>query len=307
MYTIKQAAARSGLTVPTARAWERRYGVVHPERTPSGYRLYDDEAIARLIAMRHLVETEGIRPSQAAEQVLAAGTDVAQLVERARSAAGAVGAPAAGATARTQHLADAFVAAAGHLDVLTMERLLDEAFAAERFEAAVEHVVFPALRALGDGWSDGAIDVAMEHAASETIRRRLTRFYDPVVSAGVPDMIVGLPPGSHHEMGALVFAIAARRRSLDVVYLGADVPLASWLIAAEASRAPIAVLGVIGTSDVAAATDVAAALRSLSRPPALAVGGSRAGEIATGSVSVVLPPGIDDAVSAALGLLARTP
>ena len=42
MYTIKQAAARSGLSVPTVRAWERRYGVVHPERTASGYRLYDD-------------------------------------------------------------------------------------------------------------------------------------------------------------------------------------------------------------------------------------------------------------------------
>ena len=294
--------------MPTARAWERRYGIVHPERTPSGYRLYDDEAIARLVAMRYLVETEGIRPSQAAEQVLAAGTDVAELVERASTAAGgAAGAPAAGATTRTQHLADAFVAAAGHLDVLTMERLLDEAFAAERFEAAVEHVVFPALRALGDGWSDGEIDVAMEHAASETIRRRLTRFYDLVVAAGVPDMIVGLPPGWHHEIGALVFAIAARRRSLDVVYLGADVPLASWLIAAEASRAPIAVLGVIGASDVPAATEVAAALRSLSRPPAIAVGGSWAGEIASASVSIVLPPGIDDAVSATLGLLAPAP
>ncbi|HSW42013.1 MAG TPA: MerR family DNA-binding transcriptional regulator, partial [Patescibacteria group bacterium] len=48
MYTIKQAAALSDLTVPTVRAWERRYGVVHPARTASGYRLYDNEAISRL-------------------------------------------------------------------------------------------------------------------------------------------------------------------------------------------------------------------------------------------------------------------
>ena len=39
MYTIKQAAARSGVGVSLLRAWERRYGVVHPVRTPSGYRL----------------------------------------------------------------------------------------------------------------------------------------------------------------------------------------------------------------------------------------------------------------------------
>ena len=56
MYTIKQAAARAGLTVPVLRAWERRYGIVSPARTPSGYRLYDDAAIARVSAMRRLVD-----------------------------------------------------------------------------------------------------------------------------------------------------------------------------------------------------------------------------------------------------------
>ena len=57
MYTIKQAAARSGVGIPLLRAWERRYGIVHPVRTASRYRLYDDESIARLRAMRRLVET----------------------------------------------------------------------------------------------------------------------------------------------------------------------------------------------------------------------------------------------------------
>src|SRR5688572_29542457 len=56
MYTIKEASARSGVGIPLLRAWERRYGVVSPTRTPSGYRLYDDVAIDRLRAMRHLIE-----------------------------------------------------------------------------------------------------------------------------------------------------------------------------------------------------------------------------------------------------------
>ncbi len=42
MYSIKQASIRSGVSVPLIRAWERRYGVVSPQRTASGYRLYDD-------------------------------------------------------------------------------------------------------------------------------------------------------------------------------------------------------------------------------------------------------------------------
>jgi MerR family transcriptional regulator, light-induced transcriptional regulator len=305
MYTIKQAAARSGVSVPTARAWERRYGVVHPQRTPSGYRLYDDEAIGRLIAMRYLVESHGVRPSQAAEQVEAAGTDVAQLVERARASAVHTATPPIEPAPRIQQLVDHFVAAAGHLDVPRMERILDEAFATERFEAAVEHVVFPALRAVGDRWSAGSLDVAMEHAASETIRRRLARFYDALGSGGDPQVIVGLPPGGHHEIGALAYAIAARRQGAEVVYLGADVPVASWLIAAEATRAGMAVVGVIGASDVPSAAEVVTALRSTSRRLAIALGGPRAHELGEQSSAIVLPTGVEDAVSTTRGMLPR--
>ena len=56
MYSIKQASIRSGVSVPLIRAWERRYGVVSPKRTASGYRLYDDQAIATLMRVRELTD-----------------------------------------------------------------------------------------------------------------------------------------------------------------------------------------------------------------------------------------------------------
>src|SRR5215212_3263433 len=56
MYTIKEASARSGVPIPLLRAWERRYGVVRPARTAAAYRLYADEDIARLRAMRRLLD-----------------------------------------------------------------------------------------------------------------------------------------------------------------------------------------------------------------------------------------------------------
>src|SRR4029079_60120 len=82
MYTIKQAATRTGLSIPTIRAWERRYGVVAPTRTAAGYRLYDDAAIERLAAMRSLVETDGWRPSQAADRIATPGLDLSSLAGR---------------------------------------------------------------------------------------------------------------------------------------------------------------------------------------------------------------------------------
>ncbi len=306
MYTIKEAASRSGLTVPTVRAWERRYGVVHPERTPTGYRLYDDVAISRLAAMRHLVEHDGMRPNQAAERVLAGGEDLANLLDQAarwNEAAPTRSAPPVAATDLANAAVDAFVSAARRLDIAAMDRVLDEGFASERFEAAAEHVVFPALRAVGDAWAAGTIDVASEHAASETVRRRLVRFYDAIASTGATDVAVGLPPGGHHELGALAFAVAARRRGIEVLYLGADVPLESWLTAVETSRAPVAVVGVVAASDRAAAAEVVTSLRAASRPPIAALGGTRANEISPATGALVLPSSIDDAVDTVLGLI----
>jgi MerR family transcriptional regulator, light-induced transcriptional regulator len=297
MYTIKQAAARTGLNVPTIRAWERRYHVVAPTRTPAGYRLYDDTSIARLRAMRRLIEGEGWRPSQAAERVLAAGDDLDSL---GRSDV-AMPLPTAGLDPDTspdaQLVAD-FVAAARHLDVRAMELVLDDAFAGRRFERAMPDIVFPALRAVGEGWANGEIDVAAEHAASETVRRRLSQLYDAAGrSSWGPAVVVGLPPGSHHEIGAFAFAVAARRAGLDVLYLGANVPLESWLRTVRETKAPIVVLGVVTRADVNSAAVVIEALRAVERPPACYIGGPLAREVTETAGAVWLPDAIDTAVA----------
>ena len=301
MYTIKQAALRTGLTIPTIRAWERRYGVIDPARTPSGYRLYDDAAIERLVAMRQLVEVDGVRPSQAADQVRDGGAVVAGLAARAREAGGGSGGPAAESAAVGGAPAPSSIAAlrdaTRRMDIPAIERLLDEAFAAERFEAATSNVVFPALRAIGEDWAEGSIDVAMEHAASETIRRRLGRFYDASVDLSAPlDVIVGMPPGCQHELGAMGFAVAARRAGLSVLYLGADVPVPSWVRTADAIGAPAVVVGAVVDRDVPTATDVVPSLLGSANPPLVFVGGRVAPAVAEATGAVALPAPLDAAV-----------
>jgi DNA-binding transcriptional MerR regulator len=303
MYTIKQAAARSGLTVPTVRVWERRYGVVHPARTATGYRLYDDDAIARLIAMRYLTDGRGMRPSQAAEQLLEAGAELDPLLEASRAwwASRGVGVPDPSgerpATANRDAVAS-FVTAARSLDLEAMEQAIDEAFAAERFEAAMDHVIFPALRAIGDGWADGSVDVAMEHAASEVVRRRLARFYDAAGAVErAADVVVGLPPGSHHDIGVLAFAVTARRAGLGVLYLGANVPVESWALAMTTTAAPVAVIGVVVRTDVAPAERVVVALRDLAHAPTVHLGGAAAHRVTLDPSPDLLPERIEDAVA----------
>ena len=52
---IREVAEQTGLTAGTIRMWEQRYGFPTPERTPAGYRLYDDadvEMLRRVIELR---------------------------------------------------------------------------------------------------------------------------------------------------------------------------------------------------------------------------------------------------------------
>jgi DNA-binding transcriptional MerR regulator/methylmalonyl-CoA mutase cobalamin-binding subunit len=291
MYTIKQAALRSGVNVALLRAWERRYGIVEPMRTDSGYRLYDEAAIDRLRAMRSLVDA-GWSARQAAERVATASPEEIDGMAPIEPEEAAEVPP-------LESTIDAFVAGATRIDPAAVERALDDMFAAGSFERVVEDRLFPALRALGDAWGSGTLDVAGEHAASAAVGRRLSMAFEAAGSpvGGPAPILVGLPPGARHELAALAFATAARRAGLPVVYLGPDVPVASWIAAAEQTGARAIAFGVVIDRDVAAADEVVRAVRAVHPELVIAVGGRESAEVGNGAV-LRLPDRLVDAVEA---------
>ncbi len=48
---IREVARLTGVNPVTLRAWERRYGLIVPQRTPKGHRLYDQDHVARIRAI----------------------------------------------------------------------------------------------------------------------------------------------------------------------------------------------------------------------------------------------------------------
>jgi DNA-binding transcriptional MerR regulator/methylmalonyl-CoA mutase cobalamin-binding subunit len=291
MYTISEAASRAGVSVPVLRAWERRYGVVTPTRTPAGYRLYDDTAIERIRAMRRLI-AEGWSASQAAHHLET--ESVLPIISRVPTAT-----LEGSATPERHQFADRFVAAAAGLDAEAIESLLDELLAAGSFEHVVDDRLMPALHALGDAWESGDVSVAAEHAASHAVLRRLSAAYG-AAGRGVRSegpVLVGLPPGSRHELAALAFATALRRLGIGSVYLGADVPQADWIDAARKARARAIVIGVPTSSDVAPAEAIAAAATEL-HDLVVAVGGPGAAEASLPPSVIRLPDGIASSAAA---------
>lgn len=149
MYSIKQASIRSGVSVPLIRAWERRYGVVSPKRTPSGYRLYDDEAIATLLRVRELTET-GWSASEASRAVLAGEVPVPPVGADAPEPLSPAPLSDESARARRVTLVRRFLDAAESMDIAATGAALDEIFALGSFEAIVDDLLMPALAALGE-------------------------------------------------------------------------------------------------------------------------------------------------------------
>ena len=267
MYTIKQASRLTGVSEASLRSWERRYGVVVPQRSESGYRLYDESSLAAVSTMRRLVD-DGWSPAEAAHAVIH-GT--VPLEDPGASTEVPTGGQGPNAVTYMQQ----FLSSAAELDMAGIEESLDGGFALGSFEHVVDAWLFPTLEALGEGWARGEIDVAGEHAASHSAHRRLSAAFDAAGSRSRgPAVVVGLPPGSQHDLGALAFATAIRRRGMDVVYLGANVPVESWVTAATSRAARAAVLSIVTPQDRQAALEVAERLLALDPAPVVCAGGA---------------------------------
>ena len=64
LYNLKAVVNEVGIAPATLRAWERRYGLLKPQRSPGGHRLYsrqDIEMLKWLVARQQ----EGVSISQA--------------------------------------------------------------------------------------------------------------------------------------------------------------------------------------------------------------------------------------------------
>ena len=258
MYTIKRAAELVGVTESTLRAWERRYGLELSRRTPSGYRLYDDEAIAHL-RLLHDLTLEGWSVRAAAEEV-----------QRRSTATAPPTAPAAAGPVDER----ALVRVAREYDAPGLTAVLDQQFGTASFETVVDDWLLPALRELGAAWQAGEVTVAGEHLVAQGVARRLAAAYDAAGDhRAAPRAVIGLARGSRHDLGLLAFATAARRAGLSTTYLGPDVPVDDWVSFVLANPTDAAVVSVATTEDAAALADTVAALQTHAPGVLVAVGG----------------------------------
>lgn len=243
-------ARRVGVSPELLRAWERRYGLLDPVRTESGYRLYSDQDEQRVREMLRLVES-GVSPQQAALSIRAVAPS---------PAGAAVQSPGAEAA----ELMEAFAA----FDEAAAHRALDRAFATYSLEALLGQVVLPVLEELGDRWANGRATVAEEHFASNLIRGRLLGLARGWDAGTGPRAVLACPSGELHDLGLIAFGLALRSQGWRITFLGADTPSDSLADAVRAVRPAVVVLAATERSGLADVASLHGAPRAR-----LAVGG----------------------------------
>jgi MerR family transcriptional regulator, light-induced transcriptional regulator len=207
---IGELARRTGVSPELLRAWEQRYGLLQPTRTPGGFRLYSAADEARVQRMQSLV-SGGLAAAQAARLVLSGG----EPEPRTDS----------GSATTLEEAAGNLSAALDRLDEQAANIALDRLFSTYTVETVLQEVVLPYLHRLGERWEAGEVSVAQEHFASNLLRGRLLGLAQSWGQGQGPLAILACVPGEHHELGLLVFGVALRRRGWRITYLGTDSPI----------------------------------------------------------------------------------
>ena len=205
---IGELSRRTGVSPELLRAWEHRYGLLHPLRSAGGFRLYSPRDEERVAVMRTHLE-RGLSAAQAARLTL----------DEEDAAAPRAGTPALARNAGELRVAlDA-------LDEDAAQSALDRLFAGFSVETVLREVVLDYLRELGDRWEHGEASVAQEHFASQILRGRLLGLARGWDRGTGPRALLAAMPDEQHDLGLIAFGLGLRDRGWRITFLGADTPL----------------------------------------------------------------------------------
>lgn len=275
---IGEVARRTGVAVATLRAWERRYGLLDPQRTEGGHRRYGSADLARVRRMQQLLGDgwgADAAARQAREDALQAmdGIEEREPLDTTREfrVPDAPAAPPAhevrtdtpngvrparpdhdAAPAKLESLTPAAAAMVRRLlqaisvyDAAATNQAIDDTFARFDVAAALDHVLMPTLCVVGDGWEHDPGAIAREHFATNAIRPRLIRLLRTASGTGAPTCVAAAPEKEEHDLGVLASAVVASDAGWNVTFLGSRTPTGALRRAIEAIGADVALVGAV--------------------------------------------------------------
>ncbi len=219
LLSIGALSKATGIAVETLRTWENRYGFPIPARKPSGHRVYATSSVPRL---RRIAEALA-RGHRAGQVVGATDDDLSRLLETTALTAKPE-TPVSSSFLDDNVLPEMLRLVRG-FDADRLTRVLLGEWARLGPIDFLATCVGPLLRAVGDAWETGRLEVRHEHFVSERVgdllRSLRLRFEE---RASGPLVVFASLPGEAHGLGLQMSALVLAAAGCRVLYLGTEVP-----------------------------------------------------------------------------------
>jgi MerR family transcriptional regulator, light-induced transcriptional regulator len=216
-YPIREFARLSGVNPATLRAWERRYGIVQPLRTPKGHRFYTDQHLEDVRKILYWLE-QGYPVRQV------------RLLLNSQQPLTAEHNPDADIWQEQQLLIQTAVE---HFELPTLDRALNDGFA--NYPAAVfyKRGLAPVLEALRGQAQGHLLSTMLE----QRLLQRLTALMQQQQRHASGPLLLLACNQSGGSLDLLIRACAIGAAGLAVEFLGTGLTPQELLLAAEALRA----------------------------------------------------------------------
>jgi methanogenic corrinoid protein MtbC1 len=136
-----------------------------------------------------------------------------------------------------------WVAACMNFNEIQAEQTLNQAFSLFPVEAVCVNVLQKGMSEIGSLWYQNAASVQQEHFASGLAMRRLDALLNATPAPTQNKIvIVGCPSDEWHTFTPLLLALLLRRRGINVIYLGANVPAEQFAHTVQDIKADLVVL-----------------------------------------------------------------
>ena len=210
LYTIGTVSKLTGVGAITLRAWERRYGLIEPIRKESGHRLFTRQHIDQINRITALTQ-QGLRISQISPEMLE--TEVQTETDEESDT-------------WNEHI-NSMIAAIIDFDEERLEEIYNEALSLYPIGMVTRKLLTPLLIELGLRWASDQGWIAEEHFFAFYLRNKIGARYHHRArnNTNGPRLLLAGLPGENHEIGLLLFALAAHEAGYRVIPLGANMPL----------------------------------------------------------------------------------
>lgn len=224
---IRTVSSLTGVNPVTLRAWERRYNLIKPTRTPKGHRLYSMADVDLINQVVTLLEG-GMSISQ-----------VQQVINGVQQTTGNNDERTTGHRFDLwQNYQQRLMAAIAEFDETSLNDIYNEILALYPIDVVTNRLIVPLLRELGWRWQRGReTGVAEEHFFSVFLRNKLgARLHHCNRRQDGLRLLAACMPGEQHDVGLMLFTLVALDWNYRVVLLGANTPLDQLALVAARIR-----------------------------------------------------------------------